>query len=391
MTILDEARDLAPILQALKNDLHRHPELSFQERRTTAQLRIRLAALRLEFVDLGMETGLVALLRGAKPGKTVALRADIDAIAQQEPEGAEVISETPGVMHACGHDFHTACLYGAARLLCARRDALAGNVAFLFQPAEEITRGARAMLDHGLWDLLPDRPSALFGLHNRPELPAGQVAVMEGPVMAGKSHFTITLHGRAGHGGSPHKCADVIVAGAALVDALQTVVSRGTDPLDALVCSVCSIHAGTPENFVPDLLTMTGAIRAHSEQVHRRTEARIGELAASLATAYGCTAETGFQSVVPVTCNSPAMTALARRAAGAAVGAGAIVSPRPDMGSEDFAVLAREVPAFFYWLGSGRPGRENPCWHSPDFSTDDSALPVGAALLAQSALTALEA
>ncbi len=390
-TLLPDARRLLPELRSLKDDLHRHPELSFQETRTTALLKARLTGLGLELAELGMPTGAAALLRGGRPGPTVALRADIHAIAQHEAPREGARSEVPGVMHGCGHDFHTACLWGAARLLSQRREALAGNVVFLFQPAEEITQGARAMLEHGLLEKLPARPRCLFGLHNRPELPAGTIAVMEGPVMAGKSHFTITLHGKAGHGGSPHKCADVIVAASAVVSALQTVVSRSTDPLDSLVCSVLSIHAGTPENFVPDTLTMTGSIRAHDGAVHARAEQRLQMLAEGVSAAYGCTAQVTFQPGVPATVNSPALTALARRAAEALAGKANVLCPPPDMGSEDFAVLAREMPAFFYWLGSGFPGRANACWHSERFCTDDSALPLGAALLAQSALLGLDA
>ena len=388
MTLLEEAQTLD--LQRWKDDLHTHPELSFQEKRTTALIRERLTALGLELIDLGMETGAAALLRGAHPGKTTALRADIDAIEQQEPADNGVVSEEPGKMHACGHDFHTTCLLGAARILSERRAELAGNVVFLFQPAEEVTQGAQAMLDHGLWDKLPAKPVCLFGLHNRPELPAGQIAVMEGPVMAGKSHFTITLHGVSGHGGSPHKCTDVIVAGAAVVNALQTVVSRSTDPLQSLVCSVLSIHAGTPDNFVPDVLTMTGSIRAHDAQAHRHAEERLKELTLGVSAAYGCTAQVEFHPGVPATVNSPAITALARKAALSLVDAEQVVSPAPDMGSEDFAVFGQEVPAFFYWLGSGVPGQHNPCWHNEYFRTDDEALSLGAALLAQSALEGLQ-
>ena len=387
--LLDRAWALEGELRALKDELHRRPELSFQEIHTTALLKEKLTDLGLELIDLGMETGVVALLRGGKPGRTVALRADIDAIAQQEAEHEGAVSQVPGVMHGCGHDFHTTGLYGAAKLLCEMREDLTGNVVFLFQPAEEITQGAAAMVAHGLWEKLPEKPACLFGLHNRPELPAGQIAVMEGPVMAGKSHFTITLHGKAGHGGSPHKCTDVIVAGAAVVNALQTVVSRDTDPLESLVCSVLSIRAGTPDNFVPDLLTMTGSIRAHSAAAHRRAEERLEQLALGVSAAYSCTAEVAFHPGVPATVNSPEMTRLARAAAEAVVGPEGVVSPAPDMGSEDFAVFGQDVPAFFYWLGSGFPGRHNPCWHNEAFRTDDSALPLAAALLAQSALVAL--
>lgn len=262
---MEQAKALERELKSLKDDIHRRPELSFEERRTTAIVKEKLTALGLEIVDLGMETGVVAVLRGGLSGGTVALRADIDAIAQQEAGHEGVVSCIDGVMHGCGHDFHTVGLYGAAQLLSQNRETLKGTVVFLFQPAEEVTQGAQAMIDHGLFDRLPSQPQLLFGLHNRPELPSGTIAVMEGPVMAGKCHFTITLHGRSGHGGSPHKCTDVIVTGAAIVHAVQTIVSRNIDPLDSLVCSVLSIHAGTPDNFVPDVLTMTGSIRSHSD------------------------------------------------------------------------------------------------------------------------------
>lgn len=389
MSFLEQAKKIGPKLTAFKADLHIHPELSFQEYRTTALLADRLGALGPEIIDLGMETGVVALLRGGKPGKTVALRADIDAIAQQEPPGPGA-STHDDVMHACGHDFHTACLWGAAKLLWERRDALCGNVVFLFQPAEEITQGAAAMLAHGLWEKLPcGKPDLLFGLHNRPELPYGEIAVMEGGIMSGKEHFEITLHGVAGHGGAPHNCVDVIVPAAAIVQAIQSIVSRSTDPLDALVCAVLSIHAGREGGFVPDVLTMSGALRAHSAAVMEGAKRRLGEIVRGVSAAHGCTWELHFVPLVPPTVNSPAMTALARQAAERVVDAAHIVSPRPDMGSEDFAVFGQEVPSFFYWLGSGYPGKDNAGWHSPSFRTDDSALPIGAALLAESAVVGL--
>lgn len=387
---LSQAHEISHTLQELKDDLHRHPELSFQEYRTTGVLRQRLTELGLELVDLGMESGVVAVLHGALPGGTVALRADIDAIPQQEATHPGVMSLTPGVMHGCGHDFHTAALYGAAVLLSQRRQQLPGTVVFLFQPAEEITQGAQALVEHGLLERLPQVPQLLFGLHNRPELPAGTIAVGEGAIMAGKSHFTLTLHGRSGHGGSPHKCADVIVAGAGIVNALQTVVSRNTDPLDSLVCSVLSIHAGTPDNFVPDTLTMTGSIRFLSQDTQAYAQQRIQDITQAVAGALGCTASVVFQPGVPPTINSPRMTRLAMEAATALVDRAHIVTPAPDMGSEDFAVLGQHIPSFFYWVGSGFPNCFNPCWHNESFRTDDAALPLSAALLAHSAWVGLE-
>ena len=247
------------------------------------------------------------------------------------------------------------------------------------------------MVRCGLWEALPEKPACLFAQHTRPELPCGQIGIVPGPIMAGKSHFEITLHGVAGHSGAPHRCVDVIVAGAAIVNGIQTIVSRNTDPLEPLVCAVFSIHAGTPENFVPETLTMTGAIRAHSDSVLHKTEGRLEQLVRQLAESYGCTCEIGFQPQVPVTWNGPDMTVLARQAAAAVVGEANLVSPRGNMGSEDFAVLGQTVPSFFYWTGTGFPGRDNPGWHSDRFRTDDDALPIGAALMAQSALTALEA
>ena len=389
-TLLQRAKELYPELKEMKDDLHRHPELSFQETRTTALLKEKLTQLGLELVDLGMKTGVVAVLRGGKPGRTVALRADIDAIEQQEPRDNGVVSENDGVMHACGHDFHTTCLYGAARLLSEMREELAGNVVFLFQPAEEITQGAAAMTDHGLWEKLPVKPDCLFGQHDRPEIPCGKVGIIPGAIMAGKSHFIITLHGVTGHCGSPHKCVDVIVAGAAIVNGIQTIVSRNTDPLEPLVCAVFSINAGTPENFVPETLTMTGDIRAHSDEVLHKTERRLDALVRGIAGSYECTCEVLFVPEVPVTFNGPEMTAMARKAAAAVVGEENLVSPRGDMGSEDFAIFGQHLPAFFYWTGTGYPRRDNPCWHNEYFHVDDDALPIGAALMAQSALVGLE-
>lgn len=390
MTLLDEANTLYTALKAIKDDIHRHPELSFEERRTTAIIQKELTALGIELIDLGMETGVVGFLRGGNPGPTIALRADIDAIEQQEPADNGVVSECDGVMHGCGHDFHTTCLLGAARLLYTHREELCGNVVFLFQPAEEITQGAAAMLAHGLWDKLPERPTRLFALHDRPEIPRGQVAIIPGAIMAGKSHFVITLTGVTGHCGSPHKCVDVIVAGAAIVNGIQTIVSRNTDPQDPLVCAVFSINAGTPENFVPETLTMTGDIRAHSDGVIEKTQNRLKELSERIAASYQCKCEVQFIPEVPVTDNKPEMVRLAWKAAAAVLGEENIVQPRGDMGSEDFAVFGQDVPAFFYWLGTGFPGQNNPCWHNEHFKTDDEALPLGAALLAQSVLVATE-
>lgn len=376
-------------LREIKADLHRHPELSFHEDRTTGKIRDYLEDLDIEIVDLGLPTGVIGLLRGAEDGPTVGLRADIDAIAQQEPEHEGAVSENDGVMHACGHDFHTTGLLGAAKLLSEQRDRVHGNVVFVFQPAEEITQGAGRLIEHGLIE--KTGIEMIFGVHNRPEIEAGEIAVVEGPLMAGKTHFKIHLHGKSGHGGSPHKCADVIVCAAQMISTIQTIVSRSIDPLDSLVCSVLSIHAGTEENFVSDELTMTGSIRYLRKASMEKACERLRDIAELTAKACLCQAEVTFIPDVPVTDNSQAMTKIARKAAEKVVGEKKIVRPKPDMGSEDFAVYGESIPNFFYWVGSGYPGQDNPCWHNEHFRTDDDALMVCAKLYAQSALEAIDA
>lgn len=376
-------------LREIKADLHRHPELSFHEERTTKKIREYLEDLDIDIVDLGLPTGVIGLLRGAGEGPTVGLRADIDAIAQQEAPHEGPMSENDGVMHACGHDFHTTGLLGAVKLLADQRDRIDGNIVFVFQPAEEITQGAGRLVEHGLIE--KTGMEMIFGVHNRPEIDAGEIAVVEGPLMAGKTHFKIRLHGKSGHGGSPHKCADVIVCAAQIVSTVQTIVSRSIDPLDSLVCSVLSIHAGTEENFVPDELTMTGSIRYLRKTSMEKACERLKDIAELTAKACLCQAEVTFIPDVPVTDNSAGMTKIAQQAAEKVVGAEKIVRPKPDMGSEDFAVYGESIPNFFYWVGSGVPGEANPCWHNEHFRTDDDALIVCSKLYAQSALEALDA
>ncbi|HWS28937.1 MAG TPA: M20 family metallopeptidase [Clostridia bacterium] len=381
-----EAAALYPQLKELKDTLHRAPELSMREYVTTALLKEKLKALGLKLVDTGLETGAVAVLEGALPGNTVALRADIDAIAELESPLHAIRSETDGVMHACGHDFHTACLYGAAALLAERKESLHGRVIFLFQPAEETVLGAAALLENGLWQRVGAKPACMFALHTRPELPCSQIAVIDGPIMAGKTNFKVTIRGRSGHGGSPHKCVDPVVAGAAFINGIQTIVSRNTDPFDALVCAVCSVHTDAPDYFVPSSLTLTGSIRFQRDEAGNAAQARLKDMAEGIRAAYGCTSEITFAPLAPVTKNPGRLVPLARRAAAETVGEAGVVSPRPDMGGEDFALFGKELPAFFYWLGTGFPDKENAHWHSPDFETDDDALPLGAELLARSAL-----
>ncbi len=376
-----------PQINALEAKLHSEPELSFREYGTTRLIDETLAALPgMVRVELGLETGTVWRLRGKGSGPAVGLRADIDAIRQTETLCRSDRSCRPGIMHACGHDVHTAALLGAAMLLSEMRDQLSGDVVFLFQPAEEVLRGAKHLVSKGLFEKVPF--DMLFGLHNQPALPLGTVGIAEGPLMAGKDDFILDIHGKGGHGGLPDTCIDPIVAAAGVVNALQTVVSRNVSPLDAAVLSVCSIHGGTEENLVVEDVRLTGSLRTMRKEVRERALTRLHEIAETAAAAYGCSAKIQTERLTPSVCNSPRMTAIARRAAEAAFGKENIRTAAPCMGCEDFAVYGEHVPAFFYFLGSGRADGQSAPWHKSDFRAEPGTAAAGARLLAASALAA---
>ncbi len=368
--------------------LHSHPELSFQEYETTRLIREEVQKLGLEILPLGTETGLLCLLRGAKPGPLVALRADIDAIAETDRGEGAVRSLNPGVMHACGHDVHTCCVLGAAALLCERQDSMHGDVAFLFQPAEEVTEGAKAVLAHGFLQKLPRLPTAFFSLHVD-SFAAGYVGVRTGAVAASKTHFRIRINGRTGQGGFPHECVDPIVAGAALISAIQTIVSRNADPRKALVCAVYNAHAGEHEFFVCDEMRLSGSIRALDEATAKMAQKRIEELCTSLPAAYGCTATLEWIPHVPILENDAQLAPLAEKAAELVVGKEWVLPASPMLGSDDFAVFGEHVPLYYYRLGAMDSTGPFHALHSPTFTTNSAALSVGSAVLAQAADLAL--
>lgn len=372
-------------LKEIKSYLHQHPETSMEEYETTRFIKEKLIAMGIEVIDLGLNTGVVGILKTGMKGPVVGLRADIDAIKCVETADVEAKSLIEGLMHACGHDFHTTSLLGAAKLLTGNKEKLTGDVVFLFQPAEETTSGAAALIEHGLFDKA--KMDYLFGLHNRPEIVTGKVAVKKGSLMAAKDNFAIHITGKGGHGGMPHQTIDPIVCGAGIVNAVQTIVSRNIDPLDSVVVSICSIHGGTPENLIVDKLQMTGSIRALSKKGHELAKKRLEEIVKNTASAYDCKAKVSYEGGgVPLLSNSYDMYQLACEAATEAMGEEAVVSTEPCLGSEDFAVYSEYVPTFFYWLGVGNEGGSAP-WHYENFATDDNALKYGAMLLAQSVLT----
>jgi amidohydrolase len=384
----NESAVLSERLVEIRRDLHRHPELSYEEVRTAGTVASILRELGMEVRERVGGTGVTGLLRGGE-GPVVALRADMDALPVAEQTGLPFASERTGIMHACGHDIHVTCALGAAMLLAAEKDSLRGSVRFLFQPAEEINDGAKAMLADGAMD--NPKPDMIFGLHNHPEIPAGKVGVKEGALMASVDTIRITVTGKGGHGALPHRDIDPITASAAVISALQTVVSRNVDPLQPAVVSLGTIHAGTANNVIPDVVEMTGTVRTFNEELRSSMESMIRRVVENTSAALGCKGELAYCYDLPPVMNDPDAAAIGRRAVESVAGAEAVVVPVPSMGGEDFALLRQKAPGCFFWLGVGNPeiGAVHP-WHSPYFTADESALPIGAGVLAQAAVYALE-
>ncbi len=356
--------------QKLQQDLNAHPELSFNENYATNIITDKLKSLGIEIIDIGTETGVVGLLKCAvKDAPCIALRADIDAIETKD-----------GASHLCGHDWHTAALICCAEYLSQNKEKLTNNIVFIFQPGEETTTGAKTLIDNGLFEKLPVRPDMLFGLHNRPEMPNGTVRVQNGALMAAKSDFTITVKGKTGHSGSPHQCIDPIVAAAAIINAVQTIVSRNTDPFEPCVCAVCSVHGGTPANFAPENVTLTGSIRSLNKDTHLMCEKRLKEIAENTCKGYGCDCYVDIKRLLPVLYNTPDMTETAKNIAQRAVEEARIITAPPCMGSEDFSVLGEYVPYYFYWIGSSNGEGEQAPWHSEKFTVGDKFLKTAAAI-----------
>ncbi|TPG61399.1 amidohydrolase [Roseomonas nepalensis] len=373
-------------MTAWRRDLHAHPELGFEEHRTAALVARALRAAGIEVAEGIAGTGVVGTLRGTGAGgggnRAIGLRADMDALAMQEATGAPWASRSPGRMHACGHDGHTAMLLGAATWLSANRDRFAGTVQLIFQPAEESRGGAGAMLAAGLFERFP--VDAVYALHNLPGLPLGTVAVPPGPVLASSDTWEVTFRGRGTHGAKPHLGTDATLAAAAFIVALQTIVARNLDPMEAGVVSVGHLAAGHPEapNVIPAEVLVRGTARALSAPVRDLLEGRIGAIARGTAASHGVEASPVYTRRLPPTVNHAAQAALLHRAAGATLGSDRARDHHPPItAGEDFALLLEARPGAYAWLGTGDPAHPEGWHHNPRFDFNDAALPAGAALL----------
>ncbi len=368
--------------------LHRHPELSFQEVETARYVADQLRSLDLEpRIGVGRpgEHGVVAVLGADRPGPAVALRADMDALPLEEATDLPWRSQRPGVMHACGHDAHTAILLAtAAALRRVERDhprSSGGPVVLLFQPAEEQEPGgALGMIEAGVLDSPP--VEAIFGLHQSPLLDTGTIGLAVGARSAAADDFTLTIRGRGGHAAWPHRTVDPVVVAAHVVTALQTVVSRQTPPTKAAVVTVATIHGGTKDNIIPDEVVMTGTVRTLSPELRTAMPQRVEALVQGVAGGFGAEATLDYTWGYPVLVNDAAMTTLAERAATRTLGEEQVVTAEPVLGAEDFAYFLEQRPGCFASLGVGVPSTpldERPTGHSARFRLDEAALPVGVA------------
>ena len=385
--ILNEAMLLADELIAIRRHLHRYPEPSLEEKETAALVARELAKLNLDVRTGVGGHGVVADLKGGLPGKTVALRADMDALPILEETGLAFASARPGVMHACGHDAHTAILLGAAKLLAARAERLRGTVRFLFQPAEELNAGAKAMIEDGALDGVAE----IYGLHNLPTLAAGKVATCAGPMMGSVDRLEIRLEGRGGHGAIPDQCIDPVVCASHVVMALQTIVSRELSPFESAVVTIGSLQAGDANNVIPHRAEMTGTIRTFDPRVKARMPERVERLVSQIALGYRCKAEVRVIDQTPVLVNREANARLVEAASDETIGAENRVPAAPTMAGEDFSVYLEHVPGCFFWLGSGPAENAEEAYglHHPKYVLNEDCIPYGAALLANIALKAL--
>lgn len=373
-------------LAIIESKLHQNAEPSFREYLTTEIIKGELLKIGLELIDMGLETGVVARLRAKGNGPSIGLRADIDALKQQEKVDRPDRSINEGVMHACGHDVHATGLIGAAMALSDRKEELSGDVIFIFQPAEETIQGARKLIDNGLFEKA--RIDRMFGLHITPTMEVGKIGVKCGSLMAGKDDFHIKVHGLGGHGGIPDRCVDPIVASCGIVNALQTIVSRNVNPFDTAVVSICSIHGGTTDNLIVDEVVLTGSARTMRHETKKKVLDRIIDISGYCAQAYGCEVEFDHYASTPPLINDPEMTAIARVAACATVGADDVAEPAGCMASDDFSEYGQYVPSFFYFIGSGFPGKDNPSWHNACFRAAPGTALWGASILTNSVFAA---
>ena len=383
MKLLPEILESAEVIQAIRRDIHAHPELCFEEKRTSDVVAQTLESWGIK-IHRGLgKTGVVGIIEGSLgKGRSIGLRADMDALPLQEHNHFEHTSQHPGKMHACGHDGHVAMLLGAAQYLAQHR-AFKGTVYLIFQPAEEGGGGAREMIRDGLFDLFPC--DAVFGMHNWPGIPVGDFAVTPGPMMASSNEFQITVKGKGGHAALPHNSADPVFAASQIINSLQAIITRNKRPVDAAVLSITQFHAGDASNIIPDSAWIGGTVRTFTHEVLDLIESRLHQIASATAQAFDCATEVTFSRNYPPTINHEKETAFAIDVMKDLVGEHH-VNPRvdPTMGAEDFAFMLQKKPGCYVFIGNGDGDHRSqghglgPCQlHNPCYDFNDQLLPLG--------------
>lgn len=384
--LMTRAQALKDEFIEFRRDFHRHPELGLQEERTSGIVADYLRSLGLEVTTGIANTAVVGLIRGGQPGKTIALRADMDALTIPEQSGVEYASTIPGKMHACGHDGHTAILMGVAKLLSEIKEQIPGNVKLLFQPAEEGPGGALPMVEAGVME--NPHVDAVMGLHINTYLKPGQIGLKAGASSAGTDSITITITGKGGHGAHPHKSIDAVVAAGHIIVALQTIASREIDPLGSVVVTIGTINGGYRNNVIADQVVMTGTVRTLDPEVRASMPERIERIIKGICHSLRCECELIYDKGYPSVINSPEMADLAEAVGQRLLGKENVMRvANPSMGGEDFSYFAEKAPGIFLGLGASNP--EKDCiypGHHPKYNFDEDAIPVGMAMLAEAAL-----
>jgi len=376
MPIINRVADLQPDIQAWRRDIHQHPELLYDVHRTAAFVADRLREFGCDEVATGLgRTGVVGVIKGRKPAnggevRVIGLRADMDALPIEEATNLPYASKTPGKMHACGHDGHTAMLLGAARYLAETRN-FAGDAVVIFQPAEEGGAGAAAMIEDGLMDRFAI--DQVYGMHHGPGIPLGSFAIRSGPVMAATDEVNIRIEGLGGHAAKPHKCIDSVMVGAQLITALQSIVARSIDPLESAVISICEFHAGNARNVIPQTAELKGTVRTLTADVRELVGKRIREVVEGVAQMTGARIDLELKRGYPVTVNHVSQTELATQVAKEIVGDANVHDLAPQMGAEDFSFMLQARPGAFIFCGNGNSAG----LHHPAYNFNDEAIVFG--------------
>jgi amidohydrolase len=388
MPIVNRVADLSGEIAEWRHDLHAHPELLYDVKRTAGTVADKLKAFGCDEVVTGLgRTGVVGVIRGRKgsSAKAIGLRADMDALPIEEATDLPYKSTVPGKMHACGHDGHTAMLLGAARYLAETRN-FDGTAVVIFQPAEEGGAGGKAMVDDGLMDRF--KIGEVYGMHNFPGLPVGQFALRSGPIMAAADHLAIDIEGKGGHAARPHLAIDSILVGAQIINNIQAIVSRNADPLESAVVSICMFHAGNTDNVIPQTAQLRGTARSLSPQVRDLLEKRLQEVVEGTAKLHGAKATLRYRRGYPVLKNHAAQAEFAAKVAGEVAGKDKIdTNIAPVMGAEDFSFMLNARPGAFIFVGNG----DSAGLHHPAYNFNDEAIPFGTSYWVKLVETALAA